>query len=491
MRLRERLINLLLAIASVVVCGLVLEGALRTFYAWRKAIAVETRDLSRDLGWVTEANVTKITRDDVYGEVSYSTGEYGFRVFGDVASTRIKVLVLGDSITAAETVSDGEVYYDVMARERPELEVFAYGCGGYGSLQEAMILDRFVDLVRPDLIVWQFSGNDALNNVYELESRSFINNNHMTRPYLEGGRVVWRFPTLYRGPLDRLLQSSYLLRLLNVRGNILGAEHLGSIEDELDAAHPLIARARQVTSEIMGLVRRRGGDIQIAAFVADPHKWMQIYPAICRQHGIAFIDGIPEAITAAHARGETVDFRPHDTHWNAAGHAIAGHLLAGALGGMIQRGELDHHVRHSGSPLALLRPESATTLDLLSLDSMLSRGFGNLEGPYPDLGMPYPLRWMIAPQAEIFFDGGRTTQIAQMLRLRVLSNADQTLNVTINGKRASIQLPAEQWIEWRSPPLAPARTVTLRFEASAHITAPNDERQLFVLFSKLQLEDAS
>jgi hypothetical protein len=101
---------------------------------------------------------------------------------GDVASDKPRVFVIGDSFTQApEDASDGKTYYSDL--KKLGLEVFAYGGSGYGSLQEFMILDRYYNVVKPDLIVWQYSTNDVVNNSPELETASRVNNNGMVRPY--------------------------------------------------------------------------------------------------------------------------------------------------------------------------------------------------------------------------------------------------------------------------------------------------------------------
>ena len=65
---------------------------------------------------------------------------------------------------------------------------------GYGSLQEFMILGRYLDEISPDIVLWQFCSNDFINNYHELESVSFSNNNQMTRPYYKNSDIEWLFP---------------------------------------------------------------------------------------------------------------------------------------------------------------------------------------------------------------------------------------------------------------------------------------------------------
>jgi len=58
-------------------------------------------------------------------------------------------------------VSDEDTYYAIIKRKL-DAEVFAYGAGGFGTLQEYMILDRYVDMIHPSLILWQFCLNDFI-----------------------------------------------------------------------------------------------------------------------------------------------------------------------------------------------------------------------------------------------------------------------------------------------------------------------------------------
>ena len=106
-------------------------------------------------------------------------------------SKRPKILVLGDSHTQGEFISNEKLYYAKLSEMG---EVFAYGNGGFGNLQELMVLEDFLSVIKPDVIVWQLSSNDIVNNSYELEFLSVKDNNGLRRPYLEDGNIVYRLP---------------------------------------------------------------------------------------------------------------------------------------------------------------------------------------------------------------------------------------------------------------------------------------------------------
>ena len=96
--------------------------------------------------------------------------------------------MIGDSFTHATSVSDDRTHHALLAKLL-DVEVFAYGVGGYGTLQEFLVLDRFVDVIHPDIFLWQYCANDFINNDNELERLSRFNNNGLTRPYWQNGQA--------------------------------------------------------------------------------------------------------------------------------------------------------------------------------------------------------------------------------------------------------------------------------------------------------------
>lgn len=118
---------------------------------------------------------------------------------------------VGDSFTHAVDASSEDTYYGVLQKKLP-IEVFAYGGGGYGTLQEHLIIDRFFYLIKPDIVIVQFSSNDFANNSVEFERGSSDNNNRF-RPYLMPDRNI-RSAYPARNSLSALLAGtrSCLLR---------------------------------------------------------------------------------------------------------------------------------------------------------------------------------------------------------------------------------------------------------------------------------------
>ncbi|MFH1957013.1 MAG: SGNH/GDSL hydrolase family protein [bacterium] len=323
-----RVREIIFLITTFVLFILLLEGVTRSFYLIKSKAIPRESNFSKYLGWETAPNISVEKRYKRYGKIKFTTTKWGFRVFGDTNTSKTKILVIGDSITQANTVSDGNTYYDFLKNK--DTEIFAYGCGGYGSLQEYMILDKFFDIIKPDIILWQFSSNDIINNDYSLESASNRNNNQMRRPYYKDGQIEYLYPKQSRGYtwIHKLVHFSYFLRLFKSRLHIVKEKMIGSIEDELHERHPLFQQSVNTTSEIMKLVKKRAGSTPIIAFSAFKPEWLgNAFPNICRKCKIHYIPDIPELIKKAKTAGIVVDGMPYNCHWNSAGHSIVGERI--------------------------------------------------------------------------------------------------------------------------------------------------------------------
>ncbi len=326
------------------------EGGMRVFHFYKSRQDSRKTDFSEQLGWRTQENWSWIRSKveprtgEIY-EVVFSTTKYGFRVFGDPNTNKFKIFVLGDSYTHGTTVSDGYTYYDYLKKNHKNIEIFAFGTGGYGSLQEYMILDKYFDEIKPDMIVWQFMSNDIINNSYELESRSYLNNNHNIRPYYNrhNGQINMLYPRQDFGWIYKIIQHSHLLKFMNIRLDILKVEQGETIENYLKRDDPLAIEAVQTTSAIMGLVRKRVGSIPIVAFPVDKEQipWSStVFSDISKKYSIHYIDHLPDVLVEAQAKGIIID-APNNPHWNDVGSAIVGKTI---LDYLIKNNLIDNEV---------------------------------------------------------------------------------------------------------------------------------------------------
>ena len=246
--------------------------------------------------------------------------------------------VSGKKLTLVPILRAGLGMVEGVARLVPSVSLFAYGTGGYGTLQELMILNRYVDSVRPDLIVWQLSANDLVNNDYFLETKNPAGA-RMLRPFYENGEVVHRFPSS-----SSVVKYSRLVRFVSARVAMIRGHgfNAASLERERRNYPDALERSIGTTRLLMRRATERAGQIPIVAFVAEGDSYADsVLQSAAVASGWRFIPGIRDSIDAERARGLRVDGMPRDGHWNAHGHAIAGRVIARSLrsGGILRK----HH----------------------------------------------------------------------------------------------------------------------------------------------------
>jgi len=344
---RKKFLTFLLPFASVLFVMLLGETSVRLWHLWRWNMPIledgprpaggpTPITLDSELGWRSTENYQfDGTKRDAAGaeyDVEIRQNENGFRMFGDTRSSKPKVFVIGDSFTQANTVSDHKTYYAILKKEL-DIEVFAYGAGGYGSLQEFMILDRYFDVIKPDLVLWQFATNDLINNSPTLEMASSINNNGLVRPYLVDGQIQYILPREHtRNPRLFALKYCRLCYMLFDRIDRLRAATSRTVETETSAgksAHPEFLKSVEVTEAIMDKVVARTGSVSIASFIVygpGYEEYQQALEQVSRKHRFVLLPDIKKGTLVA-KEGKTV-FAADGSHWNNEGHRLVGKTLA-------------------------------------------------------------------------------------------------------------------------------------------------------------------
>jgi len=346
-RLKGLAIGIALSVLSIFVTFCAGETSLRLYLQLRygfpffaeldeAGIPLSQITLDHYLGWRATENYrvvgTMKSADGTEYSVKFSHNEYGFRMFSNLHSGRPRVLVVGDSVTDAREVSDDKTYYAI-TKNFLGVEMFAYGGGGYGTLQEYMILDKYIDLIRPTLILWQYCSNDFINNSPELETASNGNNNGMIRPYWMSGRVVYILPKRSGLPIRRfaLQYSRFLYFVISRLDKTLASITGQSVEDEiarLGFEHRGFLNSVKVTDELMSKVRSRAGNMPIVAFSCDDlQPYTDAFKEISSNHSITFLEDVASSIRGAE-RGGTVVKAKDKAHWNEAGHRIAGEVIS-------------------------------------------------------------------------------------------------------------------------------------------------------------------
>lgn len=287
------------------------------------------------LGWKPRENyLFKGSKKDASGyeyDVAFSIDRSGFRWFGNINSYKKRIFFLGDSFTEAAFISNNKTYYGQVAESLTDFEFFAYGCGGYGTLQEFMIIDEFIDIIKPQLIVIQLCSNDFINNDFMLELKSYSNNNGIVRPYIdENGNTVYKNPRTIL-TTDKLAFLANYSKLLSTIDIFTRRYYANSIENDIEKIgqnHREFQRSSRITEHIIEMIKKRTAGIPIAVFCVDEcQPYYDEFQKISKKTGLDFIDGIPQAIKTAENQG-LITREADKSHWNELGHKITSEKLS-------------------------------------------------------------------------------------------------------------------------------------------------------------------
>jgi hypothetical protein len=198
-------------------------------------------------------------------------------------------------------------------------------------------LDKYFDVIRPDLILWQYSTNDLINNSPDLETASAFNNSGMTRPYWIDGHISYVLPKKHTKDL-RLFALRYCricYMVLSRLDMLHAATYIWTIETETSIGkpgHSYFLKSLHITDEIMERVRKRTSSVPIVAFIVGAGKsygpeYEEGLTEISLHHDILLLDGVEAAVLSAEEKGVVV--RGADGfHWNEVGHRLAGEAIA-------------------------------------------------------------------------------------------------------------------------------------------------------------------
>ncbi len=290
----------------------------------------DTAEPDNLLGWKPKGNYVyegQMQGDDGASyPVHFTTQTNGFRRYPlTINESSKRLLLIGDSFTQAVEVSDDKTFYAVLEQEL-ELPVFAYGMAGYGTLQEYLVLDKYLDTIDPEIVLLQFCSNDFIDNELELERQAnyFVG---QRRPYLQSDGSM-----LYASPLSRwdcLTDHSCLLRKVKQIWRKLQARHADKADESAEsqiAQHGLQYKwyqsAVDKTLRLLRRIKERvGPERKLAILLADPFQpHREQLKGICQKLNIPLID-FPKVQFDQLKKEKSL--HSHDGyHWNEAGHQL-------------------------------------------------------------------------------------------------------------------------------------------------------------------------
>jgi len=339
--IKKVLANSLLVFFSIFVFLVIAESLVRVREVYKnggfKNVTARVMDDDK-FGWVlnTELDSSKIVYKNRCGE-DVKTENYTNKLIVKFPTCdreewkkRKRVLVIGDSYTHGHEVSTGHAYYDVLEKLLGEgYAVFAAGVGGYGSVQEFMMLEEIYNQVRPNMVIWQLCGNDISNNRYKLDSSSFLNNQRR-RPYLDlpTGRIELKDPGFWLFDISLLFKYSFSLALKLDSTYDLGI---------LKACDSIIALTPEESKEetqkslktidyVLKKIRNKHPNMSVIGFNVSERGDAE-FNKIFLSNGYHYMEKFYEYVN--NIKG--TNCKPLDGHWNIFGNKVSGEHIYNLL----------------------------------------------------------------------------------------------------------------------------------------------------------------
>jgi hypothetical protein len=216
------------------------------------------------VGWKLKSNFShKYKNYDQNGNIYYSnfkTNEDGLRVYGNTNSD-LKILIIGDSFTADPYSGNSKMWYSVMSDEisqytSKDVVAYAGGGGGYGTLQQYLLLREINKKYSYDIFILQFCSNDFGNNLFEEETTGNNFNQFFKRPYLtKKGNIIFYesfFANLFRSKL--IGESKFFNKILFLYSKTIKEKKLNKFyrnknyKDSLEITNLLLKKIRSIVN---------------------------------------------------------------------------------------------------------------------------------------------------------------------------------------------------------------------------------------------------
>jgi len=365
----------LLLAAVILAVGLVEAGLRFTHYGEGNLIHLE-KFVEYDplLGWRHKRNFSsEFINDEYHTTLRYNANGWRGpdRPFSKPPKVS-RIVVLGGSYVDGYSVRVQDRLSEVLETNLgPAFEVINLGVVGYGTDQDLLLLEQEGWKYQPDLIVLVFSYNDVWRN----GSQYFANSARKVQKPLfitdAGGDLeLTNVPVPRPAPTLRerfkvyelvrtVVKGSPWLHSLSIKAGMADAPGLVWGEEfpvYRKTETPVFAKAWTITE---ALLRKMKQETQLRAIPLvvfyvparielSPEEWRDArlppdyepgkvagrLATICKAEDIPFIDPSDRFREAA-MQGPL--FYSHDTHWNAAGHRLAGQVLTEYVESSLQR----------------------------------------------------------------------------------------------------------------------------------------------------------
>lgn len=344
--------NAALVAVSVVVTLFAFEAAVALFYPQKvySTSAPGIFFIRHDplLGWANKEGASGVYRPSPdIPATTVRINQFGFRCEAvpiEKPAGVKRIIFLGDSNTFGYGVEEEQRISDLLAKSLPnDYQVLNLGVFGYGTDQEALLLEREGMRFRPDLVVLGFSAGDLSENMFSINGgaskpffrlvgdRLSLRNTPvpLSSPYMQSAslhsrvkKFLYRHSHLYRLVIARLIAS-----------NIYMPDSVAEmpVEEGMRTTVALIRRmndlCRENGSRFVVLLIPHG--IWLSAAKDSQGKEIGYYAAlkgILDRSGIPFFD-TTETLMREHEKKEAVFFEKDPVHLTPRGNGI----IAGAF----------------------------------------------------------------------------------------------------------------------------------------------------------------
>ena len=136
-------------------------------------------------GWKSKPDIKEWK---VFGDKVLNTNSRGFRGKNEYSygkdQNKIRIMILGDSYTFGEEVSDNETYSYYLQEMIPQSEIMNLGIHGYGHGQMLVYLKEEIGKYKPDIVILGFLHIDMDRNMLKFrdyaQPKFVLNNNQLT-----------------------------------------------------------------------------------------------------------------------------------------------------------------------------------------------------------------------------------------------------------------------------------------------------------------------
>ncbi len=260
-----------------------------------------------------------------YG-INVKYDENGFKEFGNIDSDKPKIFFIGDSYTASIEVSNEKSFFNLI-KDSLDVEVFVLAAGGYGTLQEYLTMDRWIDTISPDLLVLEVCNNDFIDNTPEMERLAAYKVSER-RPYLDSlGQIFYERPI---SQWEELQKKILFFKWLDVKWKVLTGKLKGKewhpaeyYVSNLKMKYPPLVRSAKITEDIIVKIKNRlPENTKMLAFSADSFSpQIVIFRNIFSKYKIPFAEEPSRLCTFSKNKG-TTPFAGDGYHWNEHGHFL-------------------------------------------------------------------------------------------------------------------------------------------------------------------------